>query len=219
MPLRKKHPAVISTEAATMTLCRPNAFAISVNRKQLATLHSKNRSIISAGSLPVALENAPGFAAVAKQTQSLTNARKDSINKCAHLESYNVYLSAAAIGFACRTSGRRLWVTSDGRRGGGGGKLVAGRATTRGRGATRAAALGAAALQAKRSQWRGIITGQSLGTMRLVHYDVILTSIDAPRWSQRPHQRATSFATQGLGRALGPRGRLRGEPWIGPGDW
>jgi len=71
-------------------------------------------------------------------------------------------LSAAAIGFACRTSGRRLWVTSDGRRGGGGGKLVvAGRATTRGRGATRAAALGAAALQAKRSQWRGIITGYS----------------------------------------------------------
>ena len=41
----------------------------------------------------------------------------------------------------------------------GGGKLVvAGRAATRGRGATRAAALGAAALQAKRSQWRGIIT-------------------------------------------------------------
>ena len=83
------------------------------------------------------------------------------MNRCAHLESYNVYLSAAAIGFACSASGRRLWDTSDGRRGGGGGKLVAGRATTRGRGATRAAALGAAALQAKRSQWRGIITGES----------------------------------------------------------
>ena len=162
MPLRKKHPAVIKTEAATMTRCKPNAFAISVNRKQLATLHSKNRSMISAGSRPVALEKAPGFAAVAKQTQSLTNAKKLSINRCAHLESYNVYFSAAAIGFACSTSGRRRCVTaSDGRRGGGGGKLVAGRATTRGRGATRAAALGAAALQAKRSQWRGIITGES----------------------------------------------------------
>ena len=115
--------------------------------------------MISAGSRPVALENAPGFAAVAKQTQSETNARNESMNRCAHRDSYNVYLSAAAIGFACSASGRRLWVSSDGRRGGGGGKLVAGRATTRGRGATRAAALGAAALQAKRSQWRGIITG------------------------------------------------------------
>ena len=68
MPLLKKHPAVINTEAATMTRCRPKAFAMSVNKKQLATLHRRNRSIISAGSLPVALENAPGFAAVAKQT-------------------------------------------------------------------------------------------------------------------------------------------------------
>jgi len=158
MPLRKKHPAVINTEAATMTLWRPNAFAISVNRKQLATLHNKNRSIISAGSLPVALENAPGFAAVAKQTQSLTNARNESINKCAHRESYSVYFSAAAIGFAWRR-GRRLWVTSDGRRGGGGVKLVAGRATTRGRGATRAAALGAAAAMAHKSKRRAMITG------------------------------------------------------------
>jgi hypothetical protein len=39
--------------------------------------------MISAGSLPVAEENAWGFAAVAKQTQSLTNAKKLSINKCA----------------------------------------------------------------------------------------------------------------------------------------
>ena len=87
MPLRKKQPTVINTEAATMTLCKPNAFAISVNRKQLATLHNKNRSMISAGSRPVALEKAPGFAAVAKQTQSLTNARNESMNKCAHRES------------------------------------------------------------------------------------------------------------------------------------
>ena len=147
--------------------------------------------MISAGSRPVALEKAPGFAAVAKQTQSLTNARNESINRCAHLESYNVYFSEAAIGFACRTSGRRLWETSDGRRGGGGGKLVAGRATTRGRGATRAAALGAAALQAKRSRWRGIITGDRRGVMRVVHYEVILTSFVAPRMRQ-----PRSFASQ-----------------------
>ena len=56
----EKQPTVINTEAATMTRCRPNAFAISVNKKQLATLHSKNRSMISAGSRPVALENAAG---------------------------------------------------------------------------------------------------------------------------------------------------------------
>ena len=126
-----------------------------------------------------------------------------------------MYLSAAAIGFACRTSGRRLWETSDGRRGGGGGKLVAGRATTRGRGATRAAALGAAALQAKRSRWRGIITGESEGTMRVVHYEVILTSFVAPRMRQ-----PRSFASQ-LNHLQDPRaqrGCLRGEPWIGPGD-
>ena len=54
-----------------MTRCKPKAFAMSVNRKQLATLHSKNRSMISAGSRPVADENAPGFAAVAKQTHDL----------------------------------------------------------------------------------------------------------------------------------------------------
>ena len=108
--------------------------------------------------LPVALENAPGFAAVAKQTQSLTNARKESINKCAHLESYSVYFSAAAIGFARSTSGRRRSVASDGRRGGGGGKPGAGRAT-RGRGATRAAALGAAAARAHKSKRRAMISG------------------------------------------------------------
>ena len=105
-----------------------------------------------------ALGHAPRDYAVAKQTQSLTNARNESINKCAQRESYSVYFSAAAIGFAW-TSGRRLWVTSDGRRGGGGGKLVAGRATTRGRGATRAAALGAAAARAHMSKRRAMISG------------------------------------------------------------
>ena len=54
--------------------------------------------------------------------------------------------------------------------------------------------------------------------MRVVHYEVILTRIDAPRRSQRPsipdqHCKASS------GSPLGPRGCLRGEPWIGPGDW
>jgi electron transfer flavoprotein alpha subunit len=83
IPLRKKHPQVISIEAKTMTRCSPKALAKSVNRKQLNTLHRRNKSMISAGSLPVALENAWGFAAVAKQTQSLTNAKKLSINKCA----------------------------------------------------------------------------------------------------------------------------------------
>ena len=94
-----------------------------------------------------------------------------------------MYFSAAAIGFAW-TSGRRRSVASDGRRGGGGGKLVAGRATTRGRGATRAAALGAAALQAKRSQWRGIITGElqrsdAFETLRR-HFDQYRCASDAP---------------------------------------
>ena len=215
MPLRRKHPTVINTEAATMTRCRPKAFAISVNRKQLATLHNKNRSIISAGSLPVALEKAPGFAAVAKQTQSLTNARKDSINKCAQRDSYNVYFSAAAIGFARRTSGRRRSVASDGRRGGGGGKLVAGRATTRGRGATRAVALGAAALQAKRSRWRGIMTGESYRNDACEalrrHFDQYRCASDAPA-------ALICKPTQHLQEPGAQRGCLRGEPWIGPGD-
>jgi hypothetical protein len=87
MPLRRKHPAVIKTEAATMTRCKPKALAMSVNKKQLATLHRRNKSIISAGSLPVAEEKAPGFAAVAKQTQSLTNAKKLNINRCAQRDS------------------------------------------------------------------------------------------------------------------------------------
>ena len=209
MPLRRKHPTVINTEAATMTRCRPKAFAISVNRKQLATLHNKNRSIISAGSLPVALEKAPGFAAVAKQTQSLTNARKDSINKCAQRDSYNVYFSAAAIGFARRTSGRRRSVASDGRRGGGGGKLVAGRATTRGRGATRAVALGAAALQAKRSRWRGIMTGESYRNDACEalrrHFDQYRCASDAPA-------ALICKPTQSPARPSGSGGCLRGDP-------
>ena len=140
--------------------------------------------MISAGSLPVALEKAPGFAAVAKQTQSLTNARKESINKCAQRESYNVYFSAAAIGFAFKSGRRRCVSASDGRRGGGGGKLVAGRATTRGRGATRAVALGAAALQAKRSRWRGIMTGESYRNDACEalrrHFDQYRCASDAP---------------------------------------
>ena len=162
MPLRRKQPTVINTEAATMTRCKPKAFAISVNKKQLATLHRRNKSMISAGSRPVALEKAPGFAAVAKQTQSLTNARKESINKCAQRESYNVYFSAAAIGFARSTSGRRRCVSASGRRRAGSGAVggdVFGLTSCR-RGPMSAAALGAAVARAKRvgAKRRGMVS-------------------------------------------------------------
>ena len=101
----------------------------------------------------MALEKAPGFAAVAKQTQSDTNAKKESMKRCAQRDSYNVYFSAAAIGFACSTSGRRRCVSASGRRRAGSGDVggdVFGLTSCR-RGPTSAAALGAAAARAKRA--------------------------------------------------------------------
>ena len=55
--------------------------------------------------------------------------------------------------------------------------------------------------------------------MRIAHYEVILTGIDAPRWSQRiatPSQLCPAQASALLSR---PAGCLGEEPWTGPGDW
>ena len=83
------------------------------------------------------------------------------MNKCAHRESYNVYFSAAAIGFAFK-SGRRRCVSASGRRravGGDVGGDVFGLTSCR-RGPTSAAALGAAMARAKRvgAMRRGMVS-------------------------------------------------------------